>query len=101
MPPAAKPTHTCPLFDPPAAPPPPVSHNTAGQQIIAIGQTKVFIDGQLAIVAQDTCVCLGTPNQVSSGSSKVFFQNKPAARQGDPTAHGGSITQGSTKVFIN
>jgi len=97
MPPAAKAMHTCPLSEPPT----PTLHNSAGQQIIPGGQTKVFIDGQIAIVAQDTCVCLGAPNQVVGGSSKVFFQNKPAARQGDSTAHGGSIIQGSAKVFIN
>ena len=87
--------HNCPLFDPDNK-----SHNVAGQRIIPLGQSKVFIEGQLAIVAFDTCVC-PTPNMVTGGSGKVFFQNKPAARQGDSTAHGGSIIQGSLKVFIN
>jgi uncharacterized Zn-binding protein involved in type VI secretion len=34
------------------------------------------------------------------GSTSVLIGGKPAARMGDPTAHGGSITLGCPTVII-
>lgn len=63
-----------------------------------------MIEGQIALVANDICVCLGTeggPSMIQSGSTKVKFGGLAAARMGDPGTHkGATISQGSTKVII-
>lgn len=51
------------------------------------------------------------PNMVSSGSTNVITNNCSTAREGDPMIphgspspsppHGGSISKGSSKVFVN
>ena len=38
------------------------------------------------------CTCVGPPDTIVMGSTKVMIGKKPAARVGDPTAHGGTIT---------
>jgi hypothetical protein len=48
----------------------------------------------------DMCVCVGPPSTVVLGSTGVFFGGKPAARMGDMTAHGGTITVGFPTVLI-
>ena len=60
-----------------------------------------MIEGQLALVAGDICICLEPPNAIKSGSSKVFFGGLAAARMGDPGIHAGDmVSRGSTKVII-
>lgn len=102
MPPAAKPFFTCPLT---TSTTPPVPHTPpTGTPIVVGSQTKVFIESQLAVVANDVCTCAGPeggPNAVMQGSLKVKFGNLPAARLGDPCRHPGSmVSQGSSKVMI-
>ena len=45
-----------------------------------------------AAVVGDMCVCVGPPATIVMGSTKVMIGKKPAARVGDSTAHGGTIT---------
>ena len=94
---AAKLHHTCPRSVPSATP---VPHITAGQLIMIARPVNVLIEGNPAVISGDTCVCLEEPNKVSGGSSSVQINNKPAARMGDATTHGGTIDQGSTTVII-
>jgi len=46
------------------------------------------------------CVCVGPPDAIAMGSVNVLLGGKPAARIGDPTAHGGSIVLGCPTVMI-
>jgi uncharacterized Zn-binding protein involved in type VI secretion len=45
-------------------------------------------------------VCVGPPATVSMGSTTVLLGGKPAARMGDPTAHGGKIVLGAPTVLF-
>ena len=53
-----------------------------------------------AAVLGDMCVCVGPPDTIAKGSATVMIGNKPAARLGDMTAHGGSIVAGCPTVMI-
>ena len=44
--------------------------------------------------------CVGPPDSIIKGSTKVLVGGKPAARMGDSTAHGGVIVLGCMKVLI-
>jgi uncharacterized Zn-binding protein involved in type VI secretion len=98
MPPAARlmDMHTCPLQTPGT---PPIPH--VGGPITGPGAATVLIGGMPAAVVGDSCMCAGPPDTILMGSTKVMIKGKPAARQGDPTAHGGSITTGFPRVVIN
>lgn len=97
MPPAARITdmHTCPQQTPAI---PPIPH--VGGPIVGPGVPTVLIGKLPAAVVGDSCVCNGPPDTIIKGSSSVFISGKPAARQGDPTAHGGSIVLGCPTVII-
>jgi hypothetical protein len=53
-----------------------------------------------AAVMGDMCVCVGPPDSIILGSAGVLLGGKPAARMGDSTAHGGTITLGCPTVLI-
>ena len=53
-----------------------------------------------AALLGDNCVCVGPPDTIIKGSSTVLIGGKPAARQGDSTAHGGVIVAGCPTVLI-
>jgi uncharacterized Zn-binding protein involved in type VI secretion len=59
-----------------------------------------LIGGLLAAVVGDSCVCAGLTDSIINGSSSVMIAGNPAARMGDPTAHGGSIVIGCPTVLI-
>ena len=87
--------HTCPMVNPgPAA----IPH--VGMPIVGPGAPTVLIGGKPAAVQGDMCPCVGPPDSIAAGSSGVFFEGKPAARMGDPTAHGGVIVGGNPTVLI-
>jgi len=48
----------------------------------------------------DLATCIGPPDVIAMGYPKVLFGGQPAARMGDPTAHGGVIAAGYPKVMI-
>ena len=54
----------------------------------------------IAAVMGDHAVCIGPPDTVIMGSATVLIGGKPAARLGDPTAHGGAIVLGWPTVMI-
>lgn len=83
--------HTCPLV----TPPPHVGGPVSGPCV-----TNVLIGGLFAAVAGDLCVCVGPPDSIVMGSTSVFIGGRPAARQGDLTAHGGLIVGGLATVQI-
>ncbi len=47
------------------------------------------------------CTCVGPPDSIVMGSTKVMIGGRPAARMGDQTAHGGVIVVGNPMVMIN
>jgi uncharacterized Zn-binding protein involved in type VI secretion len=91
MPPAARATdtHVCPNGVPGVLLPP------AGAPSI------VIIGGRLAAyITTPATPCTAGPNTVVKGSSKVNINGQPAARIGDKTAHGSTITTGFPQVDI-
>jgi uncharacterized Zn-binding protein involved in type VI secretion len=48
----------------------------------------------------DLATCVGPPDMIVLGSFTVLVGGIPAARLGDPTAHGGAIVQGLITVLI-
>jgi uncharacterized Zn-binding protein involved in type VI secretion len=97
MPPAARLTdmHVCPMVTPGL---PPIPH--VGGPIVGPGVPTVLIGKLPAAVLGDSAVCVGPPDTIIQGSTTVLIANKPAARIGDPTAHGGSIAMGWPTVLI-
>jgi uncharacterized Zn-binding protein involved in type VI secretion len=77
---------------------PPIPH--VGGPIVGPGVPNVLIAGMPAAVVGDMCVCVGPPDSIINGSTTVFISGKPAARMGDPTAHGGVIVLGAPSVLI-
>ena len=97
MPPAARvgDNHLCPMVTPGT---PPVPH--VGGPILPPGVPTVLIAGMPAATATGTCTCVGPPDTIAMGSTTVNIGGKPAARLGDPTAHGGKIAVGCPTVNI-
>ena len=71
-----------------------------GGPVLPPGAANVMIGGLPAATAGDMCICTGPPDSILLGSTTVLINNKPAARMGDSTAHGGSIIAGCPTVNI-
>ncbi|HEY9102930.1 PAAR domain-containing protein [Chitinimonas sp.] len=97
MPPATRLTdlHTCPMQTPGL---PPIPH--VGGPVSGPGVPTVLIGGLIAAVVGDMAVCVGPPDTIVKGSATVLIGGRPAARMGDPTAHGGQIALGLPTVLI-
>lgn len=87
--------HTCPMVTPGL---PPIPH--VGGPISGPGALTVMIGKMTAAVVGDLAVCVGPPDSIIKGSATVLLCGKPAARMGDSTAHGGTITLGCPTVLI-
>jgi len=87
--------HTCPMQSPAV---PPVPH--VGGPILPPGCPTVLIGGVPAACVGDTATCVGPPDAIVSGALNVLIGNRPAARMGDPTAHGGVIVLGALNVLV-
>ncbi len=85
--------HTCPMANPNGSP-------HTGGPVLPPGVPTVLIGGMAAATLGNMCTCAGPPDSIIKGSTTVFIMGKPAARQGDSTAHGGSITAGCATVII-
>ena len=46
-------------------------------------------------------VCVGPPDEVISGDTSVLVEGAALVRLGDSTMHGGTIVEGSPKIFVN
>lgn len=87
--------HMCPMVNPgPAA----IPH--VGMPISGPGIPTVLVGSMPASVVGDMCPCVGPPDSVAMGSTGVMFGGMPAARMGDPTAHGGQIVMGCPTVLV-
>ena len=98
MPPAARITdmHACPMVTPVG--PVPVPH--VGGPVIGPCVPNVLIGKLPAAVVGDMLVCAIPMDAIVKGSATVMIGGRPAARVGDTTAHGGTITVGCPTVMI-
>ncbi|CAE10250.1 PAAR domain-containing protein [Wolinella succinogenes] len=98
MPPAARISdlHLCPMVTPTGMNP--IPH--LGGPILGPGAPTVLIGSLPAALMGDDCVCVGPTDRIIQGSSTVMICGHPAARQGDATAHGGTIAIGCFTVII-
>ena len=87
--------HQCPMQNPTV---PPIPH--VGGPVVGPGAPTVLIGNLPGAVMGDMCVCVGPPDSIVKGSSSVMLMNKPSARIGDSTAHGGSIVLGCFTVMV-
>ncbi len=71
-----------------------------GGPIAGPGVPTVLIGSLPAAVVTDLLVCTGPPDVIAKGSMSVLIGGRPAARQGDVTAHGGVIIGGLPTVLI-
>lgn len=96
MGPAARTTdmHLCPMQTPD---PIPIPH--VGGPLLSL-PTNVLIGGLPASTVGQPCFCVGLPDLVVMGSVTVLINNRPAARMGDMTEHGGSIVSGWPTVLV-
>ncbi|WP_413495857.1 PAAR domain-containing protein [Morganella psychrotolerans] len=85
--------HLCPGQTPPV----PIPH--VGGPVLPAPST-ILIGGSPAATLGQMCVCTGLPDVIATGSMTVLLNNKPAARLGDSTAHGGTIISGMPSVLI-
>lgn len=85
--------HTCPLSDGPKP-------HVGGPIMPAGAVPNVLINGQPAAVVGTMCTCVGPPDSIILGSQTVLIGGMQAARMGDSTAHGGSISLGSPNVIL-
>jgi uncharacterized Zn-binding protein involved in type VI secretion len=81
--------HQCPAADP---------KPHVGGPIVGPGAPTVLINNLPAALVGDQCICVGPPASILSGSATVLANDKPIARRGDRTAHGGAIAAGSPDV---
>jgi len=87
--------HSCPMINPGIEG---IPH--MGGPILPPGAATVLIAALPAATVGDRCTCNGPPDTIAKGSSSVMINGKPAARRGDPTAHGGVIVGGAPTVMI-
>ncbi len=60
----------------------------------------ILIGGLPAACLGDMAICIGPPDVIAMGAPEVLFEGRPAARMGDPTAHGGVIMTGFPMVLV-
>lgn len=86
--------HSCPMADPLTGTP------HTGGPVMPPGAPTVIIGGMPAATLGTPCTCVGPPDSIVKGSATVLICGQPAARQGDSTAHGGSIVGCCPTVLI-
>ncbi|HEX2044668.1 MAG TPA: PAAR domain-containing protein [Gaiellaceae bacterium] len=84
--------HTCPLTTGV------VPH--VGGPVVGPGVTTVLVGGLPAATVGDLCVCTGPPDTIVTGSATVLIAERPAARLGSGTAHGGAVVGGHATVLV-
>jgi uncharacterized Zn-binding protein involved in type VI secretion len=64
------------------------------------GEPTVLISFIPAARMGDMLTCVGPPDSIAMGSTTVMTGNKPQARLGDQTSHGGVIVLGDFTVIV-
>jgi len=88
--------HLCPMVTPVG--PVPVPH--VGGPVIGPCIPTVLIGKLPAAVVGDLLVCAIPVDAIVKGSATVMIGGRPAARLGDATAHGGTVSSGCATVVI-
>ncbi|NSX53688.1 PAAR domain-containing protein [Parasulfitobacter algicola] len=84
-------THVCPMMTGP------VPH-VGGPIVVPV--PTVLIGKMPAATATAMAVCVGPPDMIIKGSTKVLTGKKPQARLGDTCSHGGAIVMGCPTVLV-
>lgn len=73
-----------------------------GDATVTGGNAQVLIEAQPAAYVGSSIVCAGDPaqNAVAQGAATVLIGGKPAARHGDLTLHGGTLTATQGTVLV-
>ena len=87
--------HVCPMVTPGV---PPIPH--VGGPILPPCVPTVLTCMMPQAVVGNPALCVGPPDTIILGSFTVLVNNRPAARLGDTTAHGGKIVVGAPTVLI-
>ncbi|MEO7247195.1 MAG: PAAR domain-containing protein [Novosphingobium sp.] len=87
--------HLCPMVTPGT---PPIPH--VGGPILPTCAINVLTGKIPQARVTDKCLCVGPPDIIAKGSATVYVNKLMAARMGDMTAHGGTITIGLPNVLI-
>ncbi len=87
--------HVCPMATPGT---PPIPH--VGGPILPPCAVTVITGKMPQARVGDMAVCVGPPDTIVKGSPTVIVMGSMAARIGDLTAHGGTITLGFPTVII-
>lgn len=83
--------HVCPMLTGP------IPH-VGGPIVIPV--PTVLIGKMPAATATAMVVCVGPPDTIVKGSTKVLTGKKPQARLGDTCSHGGAIVMGCVTVLV-
>jgi uncharacterized Zn-binding protein involved in type VI secretion len=65
-----------------------------GGPILPPGQPNFLVGKLPAAKLSSMCTCVGPPDVIVKGSTKVLIGKMPAARMLDNTAHGGMVVMG-------
>lgn len=76
----------------------PVPH--VGGPLAAPAAMTVLIGGLPAAQVGTMGICVGPPCTIVKGSSTVMVCSVPAARMGDMTSHGGTVTLGCMTCLV-
>ena len=67
---------------------------------IVVPCPTVLIGKMPAATATAMAVCVGVPDTIAKGSTKVLTGKKPQARLTDTCAHGGAVVMGCPTVLV-
>jgi len=56
---------------------------------------------QQIVTVGDMTLCVGPPSAIAEGDNSILLDGKPVARVGDLTTHGGTVLDGSERMFVN
>ncbi len=86
--------HTCPMASP-------MPHVAGPVTSLCVSSVKAGNLPMAVVGSMASCTGAGgAPDAITTGSSSVLIGDRPAARVGDFTAHGGTIAQGLSSVLI-
>ena len=71
-----------------------------GGPIVAPSSPMILIGNMPVAGLGSLCTCVGPPDTILRGSFTVLGGNRPIARLGDNTAHGGFVVSGFPTVLI-
>jgi uncharacterized Zn-binding protein involved in type VI secretion len=71
-----------------------------GTLSISMSDLPEWVRPQIVTVGA-MAICVGPPDAVATGDSNILLDGLPVARVNDLTVHGGTIIEGSDRIFVN